>query len=211
MGPWPGWSSLLSSAVGLTVTLGVLSPVLTVARGVPQAFRSYRSDAVGGVSEGTWLLLMAVAELWLAYGLLFDVPAETAANVPNALLATSIAVRVAILRGSLARGVASVALLSAAAAAVALTGLDKNLRWVLSVVAVGSSLGLYLPQLARVLRDDDVAGISTATWLLALLNSISWGAYGLLIHNVPVWLPSAVLVPSSAMIVLRVLRRRSPG
>ena len=177
------------SALGLTASLGVLLPVLTVARGVPQAVRVYKVDAEG-VSRSTWLLVIAVAELWTAYGFVFRVPAQIAANVPSALLAGLIVYRVARAERATARSLAT------------------HAGWVLSVPAVLGSLFLYLPQLAKVLREEHLVGVSLTTWLLALLTAVGWGAYGLLIHQLPVWVPCTVTIPSSFVIVVRLLRPR---
>lgn len=195
------------SALGLTASLGVLLPVLTVARGVPQAVRVYKVDAEG-VSRSTWLLVIAVAELWTAYGFVFRVPAQIAANVPSALLAGLIVYRVARAERATARSLASAAALTAGAAAVMTASLATHAGWVLSVPAVLGSLFLYLPQLAKVLREEHLVGVSLTTWLLALLTAVGWGAYGLLIHQLPVWVPCTVTIPSSFVIVVRLLRPR---
>jgi hypothetical protein len=123
------------SALGLTASLGVLLPVLTVTRGVPQAVRVYKVDAEG-VSRSTWLLAIAVAELWTAYGFVFRVPAQIAANVPSALLAGLIVYRVARAERATARSLASAAALTAGAAAVMTASLATHAGWVLSVPAV---------------------------------------------------------------------------
>src|ERR1017187_1963347 len=109
-----GAPPMFLSALGLTASLGVLLPVLTVARGVPQAVRVYKVDAEG-VSRSTWLLVIAVAELWTAYGFVFRVPAQIAANVPSALLAGLIVYRVARAERATARSLASAAPLAARA------------------------------------------------------------------------------------------------
>jgi uncharacterized protein with PQ loop repeat len=196
------------SVPDLTTTLAVLCPVLTVARGVPQAARARRAHA-DGVSRGTWLLIIVVAELWLAYGFVFRVPAQIAANLPNIALAGLIVYLVARAERVLWQSVAAAAALTAGATAVTMASLATHAGWVLSVPAVMGSISLYLPQTAKVLREVDLAGVSLTTWLLALLAALGWGAYGLLIHQPPIWIPCAVTVPSSLVIVVRVLRAPS--
>jgi uncharacterized protein with PQ loop repeat len=151
------------------------------------------------------LLVIVVAELWLAYGFVFRVPAQIAANAPNVVLAGLIVLVVARADGTLGQSVAGVIALSAAAAAVTAASLVSNAGWVISVPAVVGSLVLFVPQLAKVLQVSDLGGVSLTTWLLALLAATSWGAYGLRIHQPPIWIPCAVTVPSSLVIVLRVL------
>jgi PAS domain S-box-containing protein/putative nucleotidyltransferase with HDIG domain len=193
-----------------TTVLAVVCPVLTVARGVPQGARLRRSGGTG-VSQGTWLLVVVVAELWLAYGLVFRVPAEVAANVPNALLAGMIVLLVARSRATIGPSVAQLVLLSATATGIALASLAVHVGWALSAPAVLGSLGLYLPQLVKVLREDNLAGVSLTTWSIAFATALAWGIYGLLIHQAPIWIPSVVTVPSSFLIVARVARRSRAG
>ena len=204
MGGCPWVPPMLLSVPGLTTALAVLCPVLTVARGVPQAVRVCKAPAAG-VSRETWLLVIVVAELWLAYGFVFRVPAQIAANAPNVVLAGLIVLVVARADGTLGQSVAAVIALSAAAAAVTAASLVTNAGWVISVPAVVGSLVLFVPQLAKVLQVSDLGGVSLTTWLLALLAATSWGVYGLRIHQPPIWIPCAVTVPSSLVIVLRVL------
>lgn len=189
--------------VTATSLLAVASPVLTVGRAVPQAVRLLRSGA-SGVSVATWILILIVAELWCAYGVLAHVPAELGANVPNGLLALLIAVLVGHRRATTGRVLVGASLLTAAAAALIAMSVHYGVSGLVGDVAVGGSVALYLPQLAKILRERDISGVSLTTWVLALLSAISWGAYGILIHKLPVFLPNVVIGPSSLVIVLRV-------
>ena len=80
-----------------------------------------------------------------------------------------------------------------------------------SVPAVVGAVGLYLPQLVKLFRSAEVAGVSLMSWVLAFLATSSWSAYGIVVHKLPVVLPNVVMLPSSLVIVARVLvlRRRS--
>ena len=100
----------------------------------------------------------------------------------------------------------AVAVLSAACAVLRHESVEADL-------AVAGSLAIYLPQFAKVLRERDLDGVAPATWALACLSSISWGAYGLLIHKVPVYLPNVVLLPIAVVILVRTTRARNavPG
>lgn len=191
----------------LTISLGVLAPALTVTMGTFQAWRVFRGE-VQGVSSGTWLLTVVVAELWFGYGLVFHVPAEIAANGPSALLAGLIVWLAARMRRTLGQSSAKAVVLTVGATAVAVASVVLHAGWVLIVPADLGAFCLFLPQLAKVLREDDLVGVSTTTWMVGFVTSVAWGAYGLLIHQVPVWLPSTITIPSSIVIVVRVHRLR---
>ena len=136
--------------------------------------------------------------------MLAHVPAELGANVPNGLLALVIAVLVGHRRATTGRVLVGASLLTAAAAALIAMSVHYGVSGLVGDVAVGGSVALYLPQLAKVLRERDISGVSLTTWVLALFSAISWGAYGILIHKLPVFLPNVVMGPSSFVIVLRV-------
>lgn len=199
---------MLSSTIGLTAALGFIAPSLTIVRGVPQVFRIWRTDA-DGVSAGTWLLTVAVAELWLAWGFEFRVPAEIAANAPNLLTAAAIVCLAAHRRRTLRPSLVSIASISGGGVAVSCIALATGMGWVLSVPAMAGSFCLFLPQLVRVFREHNLAGISLFTWTIAFLAATSWAAYGLLIHQPPIWIPSTVMVPCSLVIAMRVSRVRA--
>ena len=68
---------------------------------------------------------MGVAELWLAYGFVFRVPAQIAANVPNALLAGLIVYLVARSERVIGRSLVSAATLTTLATAVTMASLGN--------------------------------------------------------------------------------------
>jgi uncharacterized protein with PQ loop repeat len=87
-------------------------------------------------------------------------------------------------------------------------GSFHDLRWVLATVAVGSSIIIYLPQLALVLRPKDLSGVSILSWCLACLTSLGWLVYGFLIHQPPLAVPSFVMLPSAFIIFVQASRHR---
>ncbi len=191
-----------------TDVLAVACPVLTVGRGVPQAVRLARRGGEG-VSILTWQLWLLVGEPWIAYGVVAHVPAEVVTNAA----ASVVSLVTLVLAGRRARttgrvlataggGTAAIALL--VAGSVATHDLAP-----ISLVAVAGSLGVYIPQAVGTFRAPSVAGVSVPTWALTLVNSLAWGAYGLLISKAPVWIPSVVAVPTTAVIVLRLYTRRA--
>lgn len=196
----------------LTTVLAVTSPLLTISRALPQVVRVVRSGAKG-VSAPTWMLLVVLAELWAIYGVVASVPAEVVTNVPTALLALAVVVLVARRRARLREALTTAALLTIAVAVFGGACVALHHESLEADVAVAGSLAIYLPQFAKVLRERDLGGVAPATWALACLSSISWGAYGLLIHKVPVYLPNVVLLPIAVVILVRTTRARNavPG
>jgi uncharacterized protein with PQ loop repeat len=186
----------------LSLSLGIISPALTMARGVPQAWKIHRYRG-HGVSTGTWLLVLVVAELWVVYGIRFSVPAETAANLPNIISAAFIAHQAFRYQKRAGRGWLMMALLSLLVGAVVAVAILVGINDLFVVPTICLSFCLFLPQMFKVLREHDLSGVSWLTWTLGFLTGVSWAAYGVVIHQVPVWIPSTVIIPSCAVILVR--------
>lgn len=193
-----------SVASDMTAVLAVVAPGLTIARTVPQGLRLARHGAEG-VSVFTWVLLLAVAELWTIYGFFAKVPAEVATNVPNGLLCLTVVVLVAHRRQEVGHTLVLTALASGAVALLSVLCALHHVEGIEAAVSVAGSLSLYLPQLVIALRAGDLSGVSLSSWLLALCGSIAWGAYGLAIHKVAVYLPTIVMLPSAAAISIAIV------
>lgn len=79
--------------------------------------------------------------------------------------------------------------------------------WVAAVIGIGS----IVPQLARLLRTRDSAGVSMRLWQLTAGTGAAWGVHGLLIGSAQLQVPNFVGAALSATIVILVLRwRRAP-
>jgi uncharacterized protein with PQ loop repeat len=192
----------LALAAWATTMLGVVSPILTISRSVPQAGRVLRSGAEG-VSSATWVMLVALAELWAIYGILARVPAEIVTNVPNTVLCLVVVLLVAWRRAAMRTYLLVLGAMSAFIAAFAVACAVERADNIEAVVAVMASLGLCLPQLRRSLSGEELTGVSPASWALTTLASVSWLLYGLAIAKIPIYLPCAVTVPISATIAFR--------
>lgn len=77
---------------------------------------------------------------------------------------------------------------------------------VLAVVGAALSCLLSLPQAVRVLRTDDLAGISPATYVLAFGNALVWGAWALATGNHAAGVPALVNAPVAVLVLWRVGR-----
>lgn len=201
---------MISTAITAAGVLGITSPALTIGRGAPQAVRLIRSEAAG-VSVGTWIQAVVLAEMWAAYGFLAHVQAEVVTNIPGGVLALLVVLLMGYRTGTTAKVLAVTSALGVGAAGLIIGSVAYNDPGIVSVVAVVGAVGLYLPQLIKLFRSPEVAGVSLASWAIALLGTISWTAYGVVVHKLPVILPNLVMLPSSLAIVWRVgvLRRRT--
>lgn len=83
-GGWP----LAGLVVGLCYGLQLLPAVVT----------AYRSDDLGGVSPGTWVIALAEAALWLAYGSAVADVALVAGGSSGVVMSSLILVRIRIVR-----------------------------------------------------------------------------------------------------------------
>jgi uncharacterized protein with PQ loop repeat len=197
----------LSLAAWATTMLGVVSPLLTISRSIPQAGRVLRSGAEG-VSSATWVMLVALAELWAIYGFLARVPAEIATNVPNTALCLVVVLLVAWRRAAMRTYLAVLGTLSAVIAGFAVACAVERADNIEAVVAVVASLGLCIPQLRHSLTDKELSGLSPASWALTTLASVSWMFYGLAIAKIPIYLPCALTIPISFTIAFRARSHR---
>jgi len=188
--------------------LAIACPVLTIGRGVPQAVRLVRRGA-DGVSILTWQLWLLIGEPWIAYGVIAHVPAEVVTNCATTVVGAVTLVLATRAAGTTGRAVATSLVASGAIVLLVAVSVRAHDLAPISVVAVTGSIVMYLPQAVRTFRAPSVTGVSMSTWALALATSVVWGAYGLLIAKVPVWLPSLVAVPTSAAIVVRLYARRA--
>jgi MtN3 and saliva related transmembrane protein len=75
---------------GWTDLVGTLAAVLTTASFVPQAWHTFRTRDVSGISLGMYCVFAAGVALWLVYGLLLGAWPIVAANGITLALAIAI-------------------------------------------------------------------------------------------------------------------------
>ncbi len=191
----------------LTTSLAVIAPVITIFQALAQAGR-IRTTGAKGVSLATWLLSSFLAQIWLCYGFVFHVPAEVYANLPVLIVASVVAFLAAQSQEQMSRSLVAYAGLTTLTAAATFIGTFHQLRWIMATVAVTSSVVIYLPQLALVVRPRDLSGVSAISWATACVTALCWFVYGFLIHQPAVALPSVVMLPSALIILIQVKRHR---
>jgi|ERR1700722_1402876 len=186
---------------------GIVAPTLTILQCLAQANR-IRTTGAKGVSLATWILSALVGQIWFGYGLIFHVTAELVANVPAITVSLVVAFLAAQSQEKMARSVMGWLAVTVVTILATFAGTFHDLRWVLATVAVGSSIIIYLPQLALVIRPKDLSGVSILSWCLACLTSLGWLVYGFMIHQPALAIPSFVMLPSAMIIFVQAARHR---
>ena len=198
---------MILAASTITRTFGIVAPTLTIFQCLAQANR-IRTTGAKGVSLATWILSAFVSQIWFCYGIIFHVTAEIVANIPAITVSLIVAFLAAQSQGKMARSLMGYLAVTVITILATFAGSFHDLRWVLSSVAVGSSIIIYLPQLALVIRPKDLSGVSIISWCLATLTSAGWFVYGILIHQPPLAIPSLVMMPSAFIIFVQASRHR---
>jgi uncharacterized protein with PQ loop repeat len=198
---------MIIAASTITRTFGIIAPTLTILQCLAQANR-IRTTGAKGVSLETWILSAFVSQIWFCYGLIFHVTAEIVANIPAIAVSIVVAFLAAQSQGKITRGVTGYLTVTVVTILATFAGSFHDLRWVLASVAVVSSIIIYLPQLALVIRPKDLSGVSILSWCLACLTSLGWLVYGFLIHQPPLAIPSFVMLPSAFIIFVQASRHR---
>lgn len=178
-----------------TDVLALVASVVFLARLTPQPVRLARSGVAAGISPLAAINGVTVAVAWIAYGLDARLPAVWIVSVL-----------------ALVPGIWTVVLL---ARQIRLPDLVGGSIWVgaLALAAVAGKSGVALgagvlvtqgPQVWRVLKEDDLSGISPATWRLSVLDAATWGAYGVAVGDGALLGYGVVLVSSSVVVLSRV-------
>ena len=180
--------------------IGVAAILTGLARSWPQVLHIVNRPDVRGVSTSTWLLWLCAAVTWLIIGLVEHIAAIVVSNGLNALGGLTV-LALLVRRHALSwwrpalTAVAAVAVNLAAYGAIGAAGP--------SVLGMGISISMFVPQAVTVLRRS-IAGVSLLSWTLALVAATLWSVYGLLANEFVLVVPGLVMVPAAAVIVWRV-------
>jgi len=177
----------------------------------PQARKIFRTGRVEGVSAAWAGVSAALNSWWLVYGVSEGVWAVVPVSVLSLALYLLIAALIvrnagpsslpAIVRGAIALGAVPVPFL--------LVG-----GWELAGTVVGLCYGLQLlPAVVEAYRGSDLAGIAAGTWVIALVESGLWLAYGSVVADPALIAGGASGMAMSALILARLVavdaRRRA--
>ncbi len=188
-----------TGAVSPTDLLGALASALSMLFIWPQVFRVYRNDTVEGLAPLGALQGMSGSILWSTYGLAQgDLPlfgSNLLVAVAVGLLAHQMTRHGVINRSTLFGVVASVLGVGFVATSVS-TALVGALAFGIGALSI-------LPQTIKVLRESDLHGVSVSSNALLFVTSTTWMCYGIAIGDALVTLPNVLVIPCSAIIVLR--------
>lgn len=175
--------------------LAIVASVVFLVRLLPQPVRLARRGVAVGVSALAALNAVISALAWMAYGLQADLPVVWGVSV----LALGPSVWQAwLLRRDLDRRdlLGATLFVGALLAAAALD--------LLGVALGGTVLVTTGPQVARALRSDDLAGLAPATWWVAIVDAVTWGAYGWAIGDAALVGYFVVLLGSAVTVLWRI-------
>ncbi len=181
--------------------LVVVATVLGSWMAFPQARRIAKTRRVDGVSA-TWIgVSLAINGWWLTYGL----AAGVWALVPVSLVSLVLyAVMARFYFASVGRrGVSGFLIGFLGLGMIPLPFLVVG-GWELAGVAVGLSYGVQLlPAVVASLRTTALAGVASATWIIAFVEAALWLAYGLGVGDVALTLAGIVGVAMASVILAR--------
>ena len=164
-----------------------LAVVVALAHPIPQIVRVLRTRSVAGVSGSTTWLGCAINCAWVSYGIARGL-------VPVAVLSSAyvvgyVVVAVLLVRGGNRRGIATGALAAAALAALVVVGGWGALGTVLALAV----LPQFLPQVVEAWTADDLTGLAPGTYLIAVLDGVVWGGFGVVAGDRPLMLYGVVM------------------
>ncbi len=195
----------------VSLVLGVLASVLSLAAIVPQLLRALRSRSAEGLSWTSLVLSLATLVLWCVYAGAVSDDVQLSYNlVALALLAglTFAVVRamVARRRRSAATAVAAV-VVAWLVAALVVRAFDP-----LALATCGTLVSSVkmVPQTRLALNGSPLWGLDPWSTLLGWLGTILWLAYAVLVGDVPVAACSAILMAmQSTVLAFRLPPRRT--
>ena len=180
----------------------VCGTAIGLVRALPQLLRLLRTRDARGVSLDAAATSSVVSLAWTIYGFLTGQGAVAAASGASAVMFALVAATALRLGRSPRELRASPGWLAVLVAVGALGG-ARGLGFLLPV----SVLVANVPQLVVAWRERDLSALSLGTWLLAVLEALVWGTYGLVAGDRSILLYGALhLATSGAVVALRVAK-----
>ncbi len=170
--------------------------VVALAHPVPQIVRVLRTRSVAGVSGSTTWLGLAINLAWVSYGVARGL-------VPVAVLSTAYVLGYGVVGALLVargnrRGIGTGAL-----AGVGLAGLVVVGGWTaLGTVLALAVLPQFLPQVVEAWRADDLTGLAPGTYLIAVLDGIVWGGFGVVAGDRPLMLYGLIMCSVAVAVLI---------
>jgi uncharacterized protein with PQ loop repeat len=186
----------------LEAGLTVVAVVLGLTQPVPQVVRVVRAGSIAGLSGPTTWLGFVINVGWLAYG-------WAQGLLPVLVLSIAYVVGYGTIGALLVRHGNRSGLLAAGGAAAAGSLLVVMLGWTALGTVLALAVGFqFLPQVLLAWRSTDLSGLAPGTYVVAALDGVVWGGYGLVVADGPLMLYGVVMC-TVAVAVLVPCRRWS--
>ena len=183
----------------LAVVVATAATAITFLSVVPQIVRLLRTGDTEGVS-GSWAAVgMALNVGWMA----FVIAQELWIAIPSIVVAI-VSFGLALFLIHRNGGAVRVGVLGAVGVMIACAIMQVTLGWIVLGTVLGLSNAAYLgPPVATVWRTHAPSGVSPVTWLLAELEGLLWGFFGVLEESGPVIVFGVTEAILSALVLLR--------
>ena len=190
------------------MTLESISGLIATACGMafiwPQVFRIYRRHSVEGLSATTVLIGLINPVFWTVFGYSTGRTLAVFANTNVGFAFILIAMRMVRMKA-----VNPYIAVSMFAATVAYCVVMNYISpYVVGVTGLVVSTPMFLPQIWKAIRTQELYGVSVWSNLLFSVQCGFWVVYGIEVEE---WLyiyPNAILLPCGVIIALRVVRSR---
>jgi hypothetical protein len=186
----------------MEVVTGLVAVALAWGLAAAQWLRAKRSAS--GISVLSWAVFLNLNVTWAIYALGVGNPYLVANGVGAALFNAALLLRV---DPHLLRTFAVVVAANLGAVGVGLVwGWEPVVVWCLAMAVF-----LRWPQIVRLVRDPDVTGVSTLSWVLAAVNNLVWIVVAA--QEADAWLVgvNVVLATTSLLLVGLCVWRRAPA
>lgn len=187
------------SRADFALLVGAVATIATFVHVVPQILRLLRTGRIEGVSPSWAAVGMTLNFGWIAY----VVSQEYWIAIPSIVVAiASFGVALYLMK----RNGAAVrpSILFSAAVAAASVVIQLAVGWTVLGTVLGLSNGLYIgPSVVAAWRSHTPAGVSPLTWVLAEVEGLLWGFYGVLVLAGPIIVFGATEALLSGLILLR--------
>lgn len=178
---------------------------LGISRSLPQLIRLLRTRQAHGVSVDTAATSMMVSLGWTIYGVLTQQPAISLASIATATTSALIAI-FALRFGRQFREIMIAPIWMVLLLLMGVLGGASGLSIILPVSVLASNI----PQIRVAFKEQNLADLSLAMWLLAFCEGLLWGGYGIIKHDLPVLLNNGFLLTTSAVIIfLKIMHMRT--
>ncbi len=178
------------------LVFGWVGTLLILSFNIPQVWRTCVLGHTAGVPTSRAWVAIAVATLWLGYGLAGGGVIQVVLN------GATITLNVLLLAGLRATAERRGLLLVAVTAVLAFGLVDEGGKAAIGLVGAVVGAAVYVPQLLALRRSGPVDGVSRLALHLQLAGGACWLLYGGLREETVVWAPNVVVILTTAWTIL---------